>query len=65
MLQLKITQFESSILWFYVKWKVYCLFDRIKTLVMFDEENKTKTYKKVKSHKKVILDILWRKKEKI
>ena len=31
---------------------------------MFDEENKTKTYKKVKSHKKVILDILWRKKEK-
>ena len=52
MLQLKITQFESSILWFYVKWKVYCLFDRIKTLVMFDEENKTKTCKKVKSHKK-------------
>ena len=43
MLQLKITQFESSILWFYVKWKVYCLFDRIKTLVMFDEENKNKT----------------------
>ena len=34
----QITQFESSIPWFYVKWKVYCLFDRIKTLVMFDEE---------------------------
>lgn len=32
---------------------------------MFDEENKTKTYKKVKSHKKVILDILWKRKKNI
>ena len=38
--------------YFRVKWKVYCLFDKIKSLVMFDEENKTETSKKLKTHKK-------------
>ena len=50
-----IPSIKPSLVWnvlVYVEWKVYCLFDRIKTLVMFDEENKTKTCKKVKSHKK-------------